>query len=90
MLGNLRIKKKGYYLFAVRKNNIMYCGTYSRREMGEIITSTTTGEIFYSLYDFIFSVLKTKKINELKDCVYYSEYRNKWRSVRHILRKAKA
>jgi hypothetical protein len=89
MLGDLRIKKRSYYLFAVRKNNIMHCGSYSSDGLDEIITSIETGEIFHSLYDFAFSILGMRVTNEYADCVYYSEFRNRWRSIKHIIRKTR-
>jgi hypothetical protein len=89
MLGNFRIKKRAYYLFAVRKHNVMHCAAYSTNGMIETITSIETGEIFHSLYDFVFSILGMNTRNEFDDCVYYSEFRNRWRPIKYIIVKSK-
>jgi hypothetical protein len=90
MLGNLRIKKRAYYLFAIRKNNIMHCASYSTNGVNEIVTSIETGEIFHSLYDFVYSILGMRTKDEFENCVYYSEFRNKWRSIKYIIVKSKS
>ncbi len=49
MFGKSMIKKKNYLLLSVRKNNIQYCGIYSFDGTDEIITTITSGDIFYNL-----------------------------------------
>jgi len=87
MLGNLRFKKKSYYLVAVRKDDVIYCGSYIKDKHDEFIISINTGEKFYSLHKFAATMLNRKFVNEYRECIYYSEYQNKWRSIKHILKK---
>ena len=89
MLGNHRIKKRSYYLFAVLKHNIMHCGTYSTNGVNDTITSVETGEIFHSIHDFVYSVYGMNTKNEFYNCYYYSEFRNRWRPIRYIVVKSK-
>ena len=76
-----------YHILAVRKNNIMYCASYNKMSHSEIITSIETGETFHSINAFTASILGMNATNEVKDCLYYSDKRMKWRSIKRILKK---
>jgi hypothetical protein len=88
MLGNLRIKKHSFYIFAVcDEDDILHCASYINEYGKEYIISIETGEKFYSLYTFAIKVLGKTSIDEYKKCFYYSENREKWRSIKYILKK---
>jgi hypothetical protein len=86
MFGKVTMKHKNYILVAVKKNDIMYCGSYDNHKK-ETITSLTTGEVFYDIKDFVNSILQEKTENEWKDCLYYNETKKRWRSVKYLLKK---
>ena len=83
MFGKKMIKPKKYILLSVIKNDIYNCGIYSN----DTITTINTGDIFYNLEDFVYSILKTKSGKEWKECLYYNENKKRWRSVKYITKK---
>ena len=78
MLGKSVIMDKPYLLISVKKNGIRYCGSYSKNEDQETITSILTGEVFYNLRSFVESILGLTTTYEWCDCYYYDEYHNQW------------
>lgn len=88
MFGKSLIKDKKYITLAVRKNDILHCGIYTKY-LGnfEMITSIETGEIFDSIKSFVVSIIGLYSKNEYKECLYYNETKKRWRSVKYILRK---
>jgi hypothetical protein len=87
MFGKELIKNKKHRLLAVYKNDIYYCASYNNDDdYCEIITSINTGEKFYSLQSFVHSIIGLKSINEWDECLYYSSSKNRWRSVKYLLK----
>jgi hypothetical protein len=80
------MKHKNYLLVAVRKNDILYTGSYTNSSKS-LITSLNTGEVYYNLKDFVNSILEEETKNEWKDCLYYNETKKRWRSVKYLLKK---
>ena len=88
MFGKSVIKDRKYYLLAVYKNEIYNCASYNKDdEYCEIITSINTGEKFYSLKSFVDSILGLRSVNEWDECLYYSKNKNRWRSLKYLLKK---
>lgn len=86
MFGKSLIKDKKYLILAIRKNNILHCGVYTKsHDNFEIITSIETGEIFDSIKSFVISVIGLYTKNEYKECLYYNETKNRWRSIKYIM-----
>ena len=87
MFGKELIKNKKHRLLAVYKNDIYYCASYNNDDdYCEIITSINTGEKFYSLQSFVHSIIGLKSINEWNECLYYSSYNKRWRSIKYLLK----
>jgi hypothetical protein len=87
MFGKQLIKNKKHRLLAVYKNDVYYCAYYNKdHDYCEVITSINTGEKFYSLQSFVHSIIGLKSINEWNECLYYSTYKNRWRSVKYLLK----
>jgi hypothetical protein len=87
MFGKPFIKNKNYLILAVRKNEVLYCGSYTKNQNYEYITSLDTGEIFHSLKEFVVNVIGFHSKNEYKECLYYNDTKKRWRSVKYILKK---
>ena len=87
MFGKQLIKNKKHRLLAVYKNDVYYCASYNKdHDYCEVITSINTGEKFYSLQSFVHSIIGLKSINEWNECLYYSSYKNRWRSIKYLLK----
>lgn len=77
-------KSYSYLLLLVYKNNIDHCATYYKGVDGEYITSISTGERFYNLYDFVFSINGLATINEFMECYFYSEVCENWVPIAYL------
>lgn len=73
-----------YLLLSVFHKNIDNCASYYKGEDGEYITSITTGERFYNLYDFIYSIKGLGIINENIDCYFYDETTFSWIPIYYL------
>jgi|LakMenE01Jun11ns_1017448.scaffolds.fasta_scaffold9537408_2 hypothetical protein len=70
--------KSNYLLVGVYKNGIIYTGSYSKINNIESITSNTTGEIFYSITDFLISIYGNDFYSELMSLIIYDENKKYW------------
>jgi hypothetical protein len=87
MFGKPFIKDRKYCLLAVFKNNIYHCASYNKDDdYCEVITSINTGEKFYSIKGFVESILGMKSVNEWDECLYYNSNKNRWRSIKYLLK----
>lgn len=79
MFGRTMDQDLSYRLVAVYNYGIMYCGSYNKTEEGdESITSIATGEKFYSIQDFIWSIKGLGSDSELLDLMIYDESSSEW------------
>lgn len=67
-----------YLLIGAYKYGIVYTGSYSKINNQEYIISHTTGEVFYSINDFLISVYGIGADSELMSLIIYDEIRNYW------------
>jgi hypothetical protein len=67
-----------YLLVSVYHKDCDNCGTYYKGEDGEYITSILTGEKFYSLYDFVFSIKGLGTDDEWSSSFFYNEECGEW------------
>lgn len=70
-----------YILLGVKKGETIYCGTYNDNK----VLSLNTGEIFYSIKDFVEIILGLNFRNELEQCFYYDDIENNWKSISSII-----
>lgn len=73
-----------YLLLSVFHKNIDNCASYYNGEDGEYITSIATGEKFFNLYDFIYSIKGLEIINENIDCSFYDETTESWFPISYL------
>lgn len=73
-----------YLLLSVFHKNKDNCGSYYKGDDGEYITSIQTGERFYNLYDFVYSIKGLDTGNENMDCFFYDEIVNNWVPVNYL------
>ncbi len=67
-----------YLLLSVYHKNCDICGSYYKGEDGQYITSILTGEKFYTLREFVFSIKGLDMGDEWNDCFFYREDVNGW------------
>lgn len=87
MFGFDTIEKKNYLLLGVYKCNVIYTGVYSydKDTNKESIVSINSGETFYDLKSFVFSILGLNSTLEWYECYYYDEYQSNWISLSTLL-----
>ena len=73
-----------YLLLSVFHNNINHCGCYYNGTDREYIISLATGEKFYNLYDFIYSIKGLGFINDDVDCLFYDEIIKQWFPIYYL------
>ena len=73
-----------YLLLSVYHNGTDNCGSYYKGEDGEYIVSILTGEKFYSLYDFVYSIKGLSTFNDWDDCFFFYEEISEWVPIIHI------
>lgn len=75
MFGHTINDYQSYRLLGVLKNGVVYTGTYYRNfsEREETITATLSGEVFYSIKDFVLSVNGLSSQDEWMECLFYAE-----------------
>jgi hypothetical protein len=67
-----------YLLLSVYRNGRDNCGSYYKDEDGEYIVSIATGEKFYSVKDFVLSIMGYEMVDEWFDCSFYNEEIGNW------------
>jgi len=86
MFGIITTEEHSYLLMGVYKNNVMYPASYFQYidENGshiEYISCLTSGNIYYSIHDFVSSIIGMNSINNYNDwihCQFYDEDNKSW------------
>jgi len=73
-----------YLLLSVLHNEILHCASYYKEDDDEFIISITTGEKFYNLYDFVYSIKGMRIYNENIDCSFYDENSKCWFPISYL------
>ncbi len=91
MFGVTTTENHSYLLIGIYKNGIIYPASYfnSPDENKEYISCLTTSDIFYSIKDFVISILGLNSFNngndEWIDCQFFDEYSNSWFPLFYLL-----
>jgi len=75
-----------YLLLSVFHKGVENCGSYYKNDETdeEFITSMMTGEKFYNVYDFIYSIKGLGTGYECDDCYFYDEVTKSWVSLYYL------
>jgi hypothetical protein len=73
-----------YLLLGVYHNGVYNCGSYFNDEDDEYIISILTGEKFYSVNEFVFSIMGYDMNDEWLDCSFYNEETGNWISLQNV------
>jgi len=73
MFGHAVNDFEAYRLLAVCNYEDTHCGAYNSIDGLETITSLQTGEVFYSVKDFVFSVIGMHSTDEWLECIFFVE-----------------
>lgn len=77
--------KRNYLLVGGYKCGLIYTGSYSKNDNQESITSHTTGEIFYSINDFLVSIYGIGTDCELMSLIIYDEKMKYWMPLQQLI-----
>jgi hypothetical protein len=73
-----------YLLLSVYHNGLDNCGSYYKGEEGEYIVSISTGEKFYSVKEFVLSIMGYDMGDEWFDCSFYNEEIGNWIPLQYV------
>ena len=73
-----------YLLLSVFHKNCDNCGSYYKGQDGEYIVSILTGEKFYSVKEFVLSIMGYDMRDELYDCSFYNEEIGNWVPLHYV------
>jgi hypothetical protein len=70
--------KSNYLLVGAYKLGIIYTASYTKINNKESITSNLTGEVFYSITDYLISIYGFDIESELMTLIIYDENKKIW------------
>ncbi len=91
MFGVNTIENHNYLLLGIYKRGVIYPASYFNTpdENKEYISCLTTGDIFYSIQDFVISVLGLNAFNSGEDewmnCQFFDEDAQSWLPLFYLL-----
>lgn len=91
MFGVTTTENHNYLLLGIHKRGVIYPASYfnSPHENKEYISCLTTGDIFYSIKDFIISILGLNSFNYNNDewiqCQFFDEDSHSWFPLFYLL-----
>lgn len=86
MFGYDIINPSNYHLIGCYKYGVIYTGSYTKIGDCEKITSINTGEVFYSIKEYIDSIYGLRMENELFTFLIYNEITNAWLPLYAVIR----
>lgn len=73
-----------YKMISVYHKGTYYCASYYKGDEEEYLTSINTGERFYNLYSFVFSIKGLERFDEWECSYYYDEKNVHWIPIEYL------